>query len=440
MKLRTVLFMLALSLTAQAAVQAPQTGTPGQAPATEAQQKKQITDPAEYNAYVAALNEPDAAKKSAALDAFLGKYPNTVVKEDALELKMVSQIQAQQSPEQAAKQLLQVNPRNLRALIILSNMFVQTPLMENDPQFQQKVQAAEEQANTGLQVLPSFNPPNVSAEDLKKTKDASAATFHEALGVVGVARKQFGAAQKEFVQAGQLTADNAALFYRLGNAYISERPDPKYGPAFWAFARATAINGPSALPPAGKQQVDAYLAKIYTQYHGSEEGLAQLKQQAAAQPFAPPDFKVMSKAEVAAAAPVDPATLQFDEIRTYLTSDTPKGEEVWSKMKGSKMSFPQALVVSATPAPRPRTLRLAVLQTTAKNPEAYDIELALAQPVAAAKTPAGKIIGVEGIVNAFQKEPFVVNMVDGKLMGQEEEAPPAAKKAPARKAPARKRR
>ncbi len=439
MKLRSVLFMLALSLTAQAAMQAPQTGTPGQAPATEAQ-KKQITDPAEYNAYVAALNEPDAAKKIAALDAFLSKFPNTVVKEDALELKMVTQIQAQQSPQQAAKDLLQVNPRNLRALIILSNLFVQTPLMESDPQFQQKLQAAEEQSNAGLQVLPSFNPPNVSAEDLKKTKDAAAATFHEALGVVAMGRKQLDVAQKQFVKAAELTPENAALFYRLGNAYISERPDPKYASAFWAFARSATLSGVAALPPAGKQQVDAYLTKIYTQYHGSDEGLAQLKQQAVAQPFPPPDFKVMSKAEVAAAAPVDPATLQFDEIRTYLTSDTPKGEEVWSKMKGMKMSFPQALVVSATPATRPRTLRLAVLQTTAKNPEAYDIEVALAAPVTAAKAPVGKIIGAEGIVNSFQKEPFVVNMVDGKLVGQEEEAPPAAKKPAAKKAPARKRR
>src|SRR5512147_1316417 len=88
-----------------------------QAPA----QNKQITDPAEYNAYVAALDpQVPPARKIQLLDEFLAKYPNTVVKEDALELKLVAQQQAGQPFEATARQVLQVNPKNFRALLVLS--------------------------------------------------------------------------------------------------------------------------------------------------------------------------------------------------------------------------------------------------------------------------------------------------------------------------------
>ena len=61
------------------------------APAT---QQKQIKDPAEYNAYVNAIQQSDPAQKSQALEAFLQTYPNSVMKEDALEQLMVAYQQA----------------------------------------------------------------------------------------------------------------------------------------------------------------------------------------------------------------------------------------------------------------------------------------------------------------------------------------------------------
>ena len=101
-----VVICLAVGLTVTGGAQAPA-------------QNKQINDPAEYNAYVAALNEQAPARKIQLLDEFLAKYPNTVVKEDALELKLVAQQQAGQPFDVTARQVLQVNPRNFRALVVL---------------------------------------------------------------------------------------------------------------------------------------------------------------------------------------------------------------------------------------------------------------------------------------------------------------------------------
>ena len=381
---------------------------------------QQITDVAEYNFYVSTLNEKTPATKLQLLDHFLTKYPNTVVKEQALEVKMNTLQQVGQSPEPAARQLLEVNPNHLRALFWVSYFFYQTPLSPNDPELEKKLSEGGEFAQRGIEQLSKFQPPNVSAEDLEKQKNAFEATFRQALGVVADIRKKYGEAQSEYRRAAELSPQDGGLFYRLGNAYIAQRPDPKYNEAFWAFARAATMDGAGALQPAGRQQVDDYLRKIYEQYHGpDEEGFTQLKQQAKAQPFAPDGFKVLSKAEVAAAAPVVPEELSFDEIRDMLLKGEAKGNELWEKMKGMSLEF-RGGIISATPRRRARTVRLAVLaQTAQKDPgKGYDVELTLAEP--ARRVPVGQIVRFAGMANSYQPDPFVLSMVDGKILPAEE--------------------
>src|SRR6266852_717145 len=69
---------------------APTTAAPQQSPTPSpaAPQKKEIKDPAEYNAYVGAVQQTDPAAKISGLEAFLTQYPISVMKEDALELLM----------------------------------------------------------------------------------------------------------------------------------------------------------------------------------------------------------------------------------------------------------------------------------------------------------------------------------------------------------------
>jgi len=422
----SLLFLIVLGLALSLFAQAPA----GQAPQ---QQKKQITDPDEYKVYVAALNEQSPAKKTEMLDAFLKKYPNSVVKEDALELKMVSELQAGRDATGSARQLLQVNPTNMRALIIMSNIFLQTPLSKSDPQFQQKLSEAEQVAQRGLKELPSFNPPNIPPADLQKTKQATEATFLQALGQVALARDQFAAASEQFRKAAEITPDDASVFYRLGDSLIKERPAPKYSHALWSFARAVTIEGPQALPPAGRQQIDAYLRQTYVKFHGSEEGLDGLKQQAKAQPFPPADFKIMSRAEVEAAKPCEPAEMSFEDIAHTLAAGGPRSDECWAKMKGGGLKL-TGKVVSVTPGKGPPTVRFALIDDTKAKPEAFDVELTLAAPLTG-KLPVGKdAVEFLGIANSFRTAPFALVLVDGKVTAGVE-APEPVKKAPVKKAP-----
>ena len=55
----------------------------GQAPAGQAAAPV-IKDPAEYNAYVAAIQQKDANAKISGLEAFLTQYPNSVMKNQGI--------------------------------------------------------------------------------------------------------------------------------------------------------------------------------------------------------------------------------------------------------------------------------------------------------------------------------------------------------------------
>ena len=57
-----------------------QSAAPAQAqPAAQPQQKKEIKNPAEYNAYVGALQQTDPTAKISGLEAFVTQYPNSVL-------------------------------------------------------------------------------------------------------------------------------------------------------------------------------------------------------------------------------------------------------------------------------------------------------------------------------------------------------------------------
>ena len=199
------------------------------------------------------------------------------------------------------------------------------------------------------------------------------------------------------------------------------------------------ITGQTALPEAGRKQIDDYLKGVYVKYHGSEEGLDQLKQQARSQPFPPPDFKVQSKAEIAASQPQEPEAVGFLEIRDILSAGGEKATSLFERIKGKSFTM-KGMVVSATPRTAARTARLAVTEETANKPNAYDVELTLSNPQ---RLSAGQMVEFEGMVNGFNPTPFSLAMVDGQIKSVEGGAaadPPATKKAPAAKRPAGKKR
>src|SRR5437660_4279572 len=101
---------------------APTQATPTQATPTQPAPKKEMKDPAEYNAYVGAAGQTDAAAQISGFEAFLTQYPNSAYKEDALELLMAAYQKTgnQAKTLETAQKVLVVNPCNIRALALVA--------------------------------------------------------------------------------------------------------------------------------------------------------------------------------------------------------------------------------------------------------------------------------------------------------------------------------
>src|SRR5215813_6012533 len=118
---RTIAMLAALAFTAASlALAAPGAARPGAQGDTPAQ--KVIKDPAEYNAYITALNLTDPPAKAAAMEAFIVQYPNSVMKTDALQ-QALQAYQAAGNPQKVqitANRILEIDPNDLRALAIVT--------------------------------------------------------------------------------------------------------------------------------------------------------------------------------------------------------------------------------------------------------------------------------------------------------------------------------
>src|SRR5271157_4764526 len=155
-----------------------QSPTPSPAPP----QKKEIKDPAEYNAYVGAVQQTDAPAKVSGLEAFLTQYPNSVMREDALELLMGSYQQAGNSAKtlDTAQKVLQANPCNLRALALLA--YTKRAMAEaGGAGAAQNLTEAGQSGDKGLQCLQTApKPDGTSEDDWKKLKTQTAVIFNGA--------------------------------------------------------------------------------------------------------------------------------------------------------------------------------------------------------------------------------------------------------------------
>src|SRR5208282_4924733 len=190
----------AVAQTAAAPAQpAPQTPAPAQAAQSPAApqkppQKKEIKDPAEYNAYVGAAQQTDAAAKVSGLEAFVTQYPNSVMKEDALELLMGAYQQmlgqAKTPDEQrldqtktldTAQKVLAVNPCNLRALAVLA---FTKQAMATGPKAQQNLTEAGQAGEKGLQCAPTAaKPEGTTPAEWDKLKSTTMGIFNNAAGM-----------------------------------------------------------------------------------------------------------------------------------------------------------------------------------------------------------------------------------------------------------------
>ncbi len=422
MKKSLVAFVLALSTIGAGQT----TGAPTQAPPATSQpqpQKKEIKDPAEYNAYVGAAQQTDAAAKVSGLEAFLAQYPNSVMKEDALELLMGAYQQAgnQAKVIDTANRLLAANPNNARALVLLAY----------NERAAQKWADAKQHAERGLQAIPKMSKPDgMSDADFEKQKTQFSALLNSVAGFSALQMKDYASAQKYLRPAVEADPKNVENVYPLALSYLSATPPDDVNGLFF-IARAANL----VADPAGKDQIKKFGHSRYVKYHGSEEGWNELLAQAGTTPLPPPGFTIKqyvppTPAEQAAdlVKNTPPEKMTFAEWELVLSQGKPEDtEKVWNAIKGKPLQMEgTVLKVSTT------ELDIAASSDDIDAKRA-DINLTMTGTIPAKLMPKeGATLDFEGTPVSYTPNPFVMTMEKGALLTK---SGPAPKKPPVRKRP-----
>lgn len=406
--------------------QTPPAGTqpqaqPGQAqPAAPAQpqQKKEIKDQAEYNAYMSALKQTDPAAKAAAFEAFLQQYPNTVMKPEALEAVMAAYSEANNPLKsvEAANALLQADPTNLRALAVLAyNNRVAGQTGQNP----QGVALAAKYGETGLQALQTKpRPEGMDDAAYEKFKTQLSAIFNGAVGVNALQTKDYATAQKALRAAVDVSPNQEFLLvYPLALAYL-QAPQPDYLNGLFFVARAASLAPTQA--PQMQQQLAKYGQSQYNKYHGGPDGWDQVVAAANANPVPPAGFTIKPAPTPAEQAhnllqstPVD--KMDFASFELILSSGTPEDQQaLWNQIKDKPIKM-QGFLLNAT------ANKLMIAGTLdANQAKKPDIELQLTAALTRADLAALK----EGQTITFEGTPISYNNTPAPAVAGAGQTPP----------------
>ncbi|MBZ5654505.1 MAG: hypothetical protein LAO56_04405 [Acidobacteriia bacterium] len=421
----------AIAQTASAPAQPQQPAAPGQAPA--APQKKEIKDPAEYNAYMGAQGQQDPAAMISGFEAFLTQYPNSVMKEDALDqlLSAYTKTNNQVKVLETAQRLLQANACNVRALAVIA--FTKRAQAEAGQNAAQNLTEAGQAGEKGLQCLQTAPPPDgMKPEDYAKLKTQTSVIFNGAAGINALQSKDYAKAQ-QFLRAS-VEGDPANLrdVYPLALAYLTPGPTEKDVDGLFFGARAANLaQGP------GKDQISKFVKSKYTKYHGSDEGFSDLLTQTATATLPPAGFTIK---QYVPPTPAEQAAdlvktkkiqeMSFAEWQLILSEGTPEDvDKVWSTLKGKPLQM-VAHIISIESSSH---LMLAGSSDDIDAKRA-DIDLTMSAAIPARQMPkADTDFQFEGSPVSYVPKPFVMTMNDGGMIVK------SAPKAPAKKPAARKK-
>jgi hypothetical protein len=381
----------------------------------------QIKDPAEYNAYQMATTQSDPKAKAAAIEDFLTKYPQSVVKKTMLDM-LIDAYQQQGDTDKtlsAASRLLQVDPSNLKAI------YISVFLKKGQCAKTSDQQTCDDAAALAQKGLSATKPAGMDDAAWKQQTDAVFPFFHSALAVDDlVAKKDPAAAVEEYRKELMMykpedTTKGAALgdTLQLALAYVKlqlvdaqaareaadkakaapgdaalaaaaktakDKANQDYLLACWFFARAW-----NFAPANYKSQIEPQLEYYYKKYHGDLTGLDALKTQSAATLFPPGTLNIApaktpeEQIHDLLATTADLNTLALADKETVLSVGSKEdADKLWALLQGKQTPVP-GIVIEANP----NQIKVAVTQD-AKDAKTADFIVNMKEPIADKDVPA----------------------------------------------------
>jgi tetratricopeptide (TPR) repeat protein len=386
-----------------------------------AQEKKpEWKDRAEYDLYDSITKTTDANAWLDTLNRWSAQYPQSDFADvrRKMYLETYRTLDRPREAFNAAVEVLKDNPNNLVALSVIVGF-----VSRLNPPTAADLEIGEKAASTILNNLDAIyskdnRPQTMTDADAAKAKPDLKVYAQRTLGWVAYTRKDWPKAETELNRVLQLDPNQGQVSYWLGVTILEEAQPDKQPIALYHFARAAAYDGPGALSPTDRQQVQTYLNSVYKKYHGSADGLDKLTALAKTNAMPPRDLSSLIKSAAAiekeridaeeAAAKANPMLALWKSIKKELTSDN--GQAYFdANMKGAALPAGVNLVVkfkgklvSMTPAVRPKELVLAI-----ENSEVPDATLKLDSALPGKMEP-GADLEFEGVAVSYTKDPFMV--------------------------------
>jgi hypothetical protein len=290
---------------------------------------------------------------------------------------------------------------------------------------------------SGHGLLEAEKPAATPEEAWKQNKPQMDILGHRTLGWVAMQRKNYPDAEKELTAELKLNPADAEASYWLGTVILAQKNVERQSDALFFFARAAAYEGAGALDPARRKQIEAYVEKAYTTYHGKDpQGFQQLLQTAKTSAFPPADFKILSESEVAdhkekQLASSNPSLAFWVKLKTALTQAD--GVQYFENGMKNAVIPPEGqplltgTVISQEPAKNPKVVVLGV-----EDPNTPEVTLRFETPLAGS-APVGQKVQFRGVAASFTQQPFMVTFDTEKKNLTGWPAPPPVRKAPVRK-------
>ena len=342
-----------------------------------------IKDPAEYNAYQMFSTQTDPKQKAAAGESFLEKYPQSVVKKAILDalLDCYQQAGDPQKVLDTANKLLQVDPNNMKAILYSVMIKKQMCGQKSDPP------TCDDAAVLAQKGLQAPKPAETSDDDWKKMTGVAYPIFHSAIALDdALSKKDFKGAQKEYTDELQMYSEDQSKSQglvdtlQLAQAYSQPGATQDLPKAVYLYARVWAY-----APPQYKAQIEPKLEYYYKKYHGSLDGLDQLKEQAKSGPPLPPGSinDMIKQAKTPAeqihdliAATPDLKSLALADKETVLAlGSKDDADKLWALLKDQQTQVP-GIVIDADA----NAIKVAVTQD-AKDTKTADFVVNLKKPL-----------------------------------------------------------
>ena len=395
----------------------------------QAAPQKNWKDRAEFDLFDSIQKDTNAATRLQNLDKWKNAYPQSEYADVRLKAYLITYQQLMKHREafDTSLEILKADPNDQASLQeILGYIRALEPQQANAALSAQNKTDLDTAAKTCQYVLNNIDtvyaadkkPQGVTDAQWGQAKPAMKNFAQWTLGWIAMMEKDTPKAESELSKTLEMDPTNAVASQQLAGILLAQQKDhPDKTPlALFEYARVANYDGPNAMPAAERQKLDAFLTKAYTTYHGSGQGLDQLKAAAKTNALPPAGFHIDSVVDIAkkkadeedAAAKANPMLALWRSIKMELTGDNgpayyessvkdaglPGGVNGVMKFKGK--------LISTTPETRPKELKLAV-----ESPEVADVTLKLEEPLPGKMDPGGDI-EFSGTAKAYTKEPFML--------------------------------